>query len=154
MNIKTKFKNLFNKKLRENEQIRKALQAARYEEINRLKKIHGANVDKVVKELNTESQIKVENLKIEMDEILEENKKLNKRNKYLEDLYFDTIYIAKENSIVTQEMSTDATRLEEMVVRMTGLIHGINEKAQNHYEKTEREKIKIKEKLKKMEETK
>jgi hypothetical protein len=142
-----KIKNLFNRKHRQSEQIRKALEQARLNEIKRLEKIHGKKVEKIVYQLNTEKQIEIENLNAELNRVTAQNEKLKKRNEYCEKLYYEAIEIAKTNSITSQEMSTDATRLENELVRITGLIHGINNKAQRHYEKLEKDKMKVKNKL-------
>jgi hypothetical protein len=151
MNILNPIKNFFDKKYVSRDKIQKDIQKAVDKALEEQNIIHSQEVDSIIDQMDNEKQVEIAQLNIEIDKLKNKNKKLEKRNEYCENLYFQSREDAKKNSIITQEISTDAMRLENELTRLTGLIHGINTRAQTHYNKCEKDKMKARQKLKGLE---
>jgi hypothetical protein len=151
MKILNPIKKVFNKKYVSRDKIQKDIQKAVNKALEEQKIIHSQEIDSIIDQMDNDRQVEVAQLNIEIDKLKNQNKKIQKRNEYVEDLYFKAAENSKINSIVVQEMSTDAMRLENELVGLTRLIHGINLKAQLHYKKCEKDKMKVRQKLKGLE---
>ena len=150
MMIINKIKKLLEKKYISIDKVNDVIRKAVEKEQHRLKKIHDTEIGTLIDDMYTDKSIAIEEIKADMQKVIEENKKLQKRNEYLESMYYDNAEVAKKNSIISQEISTDAMRLENEIARLTGLMHGINTRAQLYFKKCEKDKLRMVDKLRKL----
>lgn len=124
-----------------------ALLLAKQNEAARLENIFEQQKNELIKQMELDKLLIVEELKAEIVRLNSEMEEMLRRVKDAEAVYFQSVRRAKLNARVTQDMQIQGQQMTELAVKISGAIDGIKERAHEYLSKIDREDKEIRGKL-------
>lgn len=124
-----------------------ALQLAKKNEADRLTKIFEEEKSSLVKQLQLDKTLAVEELKAERVQMQHEMDDMLQRIKDAEAVYFTSLRRSKVNAQVASDMAQEAHNMGILAGKISGALNGIKDRAFTHLRDIEKEDKKMRDQL-------